>query len=46
MIEILAIDDDRGILELIRRALEREGYVLTLQDDPLKIDYEKLARYQ
>lgn len=46
MIEILAIDDDKGILELIRRALEREGYALTLQGDPLKIDYEKLARYQ
>lgn len=46
MIEILAIDDDKGILELIRRALEREGYVLTLQDDPMKIDYEKLAGYQ
>lgn len=46
MIEILAIDDDKGILELIRRALEREGYALTLQDDPMKIDDEKLTRYQ
>ncbi|MDO4338718.1 MAG: response regulator transcription factor [Eubacteriales bacterium] len=46
MIRILAIDDDRGILELIRRALEREGYGVTLLDDPLKIDYEKLDQYQ
>lgn len=46
MIEILVIDDDKGILELIRKALEREGYAVTLQDDPLKIDYDKLARYQ
>lgn len=46
MIEILAIDDDKGILELIRKALEREGYAVTLCDDPLKIDYDKLNRYQ
>lgn len=46
MIRILAVDDDRGILELIRRALEREGYEVTLQDNPLEIDYEKLNRYQ
>lgn len=46
MIEILAIDDDKGILELIRKALEREGYRVTLCDDPLKVDDEKLARYQ
>ena len=46
MIEILAIDDDKGILELIRKALEREGYAVTLQNDPLNIDHEKLARYQ
>lgn len=46
MIRILAIDDDRGILELIRRALEREGYGVTLLDDPLEIDYEKLNQYQ
>ncbi len=46
MTEILVIDDDKGILELIRRALEREGYRVTLQEDPLAIDYEKLAGYQ
>lgn len=46
MTKILAIDDDRGILELIRRALEREGYMVTLLEDPLGIDYEKLDQYQ
>lgn len=46
MIEILVIDDEKGILELIRRILEREGYRVTLQDDPLKIDYEELSKYQ
>lgn len=46
MIEILAIDDDKGILELIRKTLEREGYTVRLQDNPLEIDYEKLSRYQ
>ena len=35
MIEILAIDDDRGILEVIRKALSREGYLVTVLDDPL-----------
>lgn len=46
MIEILAIDDDRGILEVIRKALSREGYVVTVLDDPLKLEDEKLAKYQ
>lgn len=46
MIKILAIDDDKGILELIRKALEREGYAVTLLDNPLELDYEKLAEYQ
>lgn len=46
MIRILAIDDDRGILELIRRTLEREGYGCTVLNDPLELDYEKLNQYQ
>jgi len=46
MIEILAIDDDKGILELIKKTLEREGYTVRLQDNPLAIDYENLSRYQ
>jgi len=46
MIKILAIDDEKGILELIRRALEREGYLVTLLDDPLSLEPEKLGQYQ
>lgn len=46
MIEILAIDDDRAILEMIRKALLREGYQVTVLDDPLKLDYGRLDRYR
>lgn len=46
MIEILAIDDDRGILEVIRKALSREGYAVTALDDPLKLDSGNLEKYQ
>lgn len=46
MIEILAIDDDKGILEVIRKALSREGYGVTALDDPLKLDDQRLAKYQ
>ena len=46
MTEILAIDDDRGILEVIRRALSREGYHVTTLDDPQKLDESQLPRYQ
>ncbi len=37
MIEILVIDDDRGILEVMRKALSRENYRVTALDDPLKV---------
>ncbi len=46
MNKILVIDDDRGILELVRRALEREGYEVTLLDNPLDIETAKLNQYQ
>ncbi len=46
MNKILVIDDDREILELIRRALEREGYEVTLLDNPLEIETAKLNQYQ
>lgn len=45
MTEILVIDDDRGILEVIRKSLSREGYMVTVMEDPLKLDYEKLGKY-
>lgn len=46
MIEILAIDDDRGILELIRKTLAKEGYAVTVLEDPLKLDDRSLEKYQ
>ena len=46
MIEILVIDDDRGILDVVRKALSREGYSVTVLDDPLKLDEGQLGRYQ
>lgn len=46
MIEILAVDDDRGILEMIRKALSREGYLVTVLDDPMKLDISSLGKYQ
>ena len=46
MIKILAIDDDKGILNLIRRALEREGYAVTLASNPLSLEYGKLNQYR
>ena len=46
MIEILVIDDDRGILEVVRKALSGENYRVTALDDPLKVNEKDLARYQ
>ena len=46
MTEILAIDDDREILAVIKKALLREGYQVTALEDPLQLDEEKLGRYQ
>lgn len=46
MIEILAVDDDTGILEVIRKSLSREGYTVTVLDDPGKLDMKNLGRYQ
>lgn len=46
MNKILVIDDDKEILELIRRVLEREGYEITLLNNPLEIETVKLNQYQ
>lgn len=46
MTKILVIDDDRGILEMIRKTLEREGYSVTLLENPLEIQSENLNQYQ
>lgn len=46
MCRILAVDDDKGILAVIRKALEKEGYLVDTLDDPEKIDSERLSGYQ
>lgn len=46
MCRILAVDDDQGILAVIRKALEKEGYLVDTLDDPEKINPERLSDYQ
>ena len=46
MIRILAVDDDREILTLMKRALEREGYEVDTVEDPNTLQTEKLECYQ
>lgn len=46
MCRILAVDDDKGILAVIHKALEKEGYLVDTLDDPKKIDPERLSGYQ
>ena len=38
MTRILVIDDDRGILRLIERTLQKEGYDVTTVEDPEKLE--------
>lgn len=45
MWKILAIDDDKGILAVIRKALEKEGYLVDTLDDLEKLELEKLNTY-
>ncbi len=46
MTKILAVDDDVQILKLIRNALAKEGYEVTVQSDPLELKKMKLTDYQ
>ena len=46
MTRILVVDDDRGILNVIRKALEKEGYQTDTLDDPEKLDFRRLNDYQ
>ncbi len=43
---ILVVDDDTGILELIRRALEHEGYQVDTISDSTLVLQQKLEQYQ
>lgn len=44
-VKVLAIDDEEGILKVIRRALEREGYEVDTLSDPLKADLSSPGNY-
>lgn len=46
MVKILAVDDDRQILKLIRNALAKEGYDVTMLSDPTEFRRLELADYQ
>lgn len=46
MIEILAVDDDEGILRVMEKALSKEGYAVTAVSEPLQIQQMDLNRYQ
>lgn len=45
-IHILVVDDDRGILELVRRSLEHEGYQVDTIEDPNAVLKKNLEWYQ
>lgn len=46
MIKILAVDDEKGILMLIKHALEKEGYEVTAVDHPDQVERLSLQDYQ
>lgn len=46
MIKILAVDDDKGILRLIGKALAKDGYAVTAVDKPEEIKRDRLGEYQ
>lgn len=46
MIRILAIDDEKAILQLIKNALTKDGYDVTILDDPMELNWQRLSDYQ
>lgn len=46
MIKILAVDDDERILKLIKNALTKQGYDVTMSSDPLELKKLRLSDYQ
>lgn len=45
MTKILVIDDEQGILKLIKNCLERDNHIITTMDNPLDIDLNRLKEY-
>lgn len=46
MVRILAVDDDKEILAVMKRALERDGCEVDVLEDPSQLELEALRRYQ
>lgn len=45
MAEILAVDDERAILELIKNGLQKDGHLVTICESPDEVSIDKLHRY-
>ena len=45
MAHLLVIDDERAILDLLRRVLERDGHEVDVTDDPTSVPGRDLSRY-
>ena len=45
MAQILAVDDDKAILDMVENILNKDGHQITKISDPEKIDVEKLQLY-
>lgn len=45
MARILAVDDDRAILQLLERTLSRDGHKVECADDPTAVPAMDLSRY-
>ncbi len=45
MTHLLVVDDDRSILELIRNALRKDGYLITACQSAAEVDMQKLPSY-
>lgn len=44
-VKILAVDDEKSILKLIKTALEKDGYLVHAEPDPEKAVWENFAEY-
>ena len=44
-VKILAVDDEKNILKLIKTALEKDGYLVYTESDPEKAVQESFAEY-
>lgn len=45
MAEILAVDDERAILELIKNGLQKDGHLVTICESADEVSIDKLHRY-